>query len=244
MEDNAIRAIMIAVGIFVIMLVLTGIILYVSTARNMATTVDKTLNSWDDITVTNIMDYEGDIEISCTGMDFINFLRRNYTREDIYVTINDEETMQNQPISWWKSDNTNNINEIKIAKIDANASIVMKKKTTTNLNDEATHSITVIGELFSARDVYMTDKVWSMKKDNEDKYAYVTDGETILRIGDKVNYQYSGLWTVLGANNGKILLIGSALSSTYSFGREFKLSHINQILANCDSQNGAVKRKC
>lgn len=220
MEENASRAIMIGVGVFVIVLVLSGIILYVDAARKMATVVDKSLNSWDDITVSNIMEYTGDISIKCTGTDFVNFLRKNFMREDIYITISSVNTMKNLPISYWKGENTGNVSEVKLANINRSAEIVMKKSTTTNSSGVDKYMITIEGNVFSNRDAYVTDSVWKMEKDNDGKYAYVTDGDAYIEIGDTVNYvttESSGtVWKVLGAYDGKILLLGSTVKSISS----------------------------
>lgn len=250
MEDNTTRVIMIAVGLFIILIATSAIILYVSVARNMATVVDKKLNTWDDITVTNIMDYSGDVSIKCTGMDFVNFLRKNFMREDIYITVSSVTDMQNKHISWWKSENTNNISEIKLAKIDTNATITMKKSTTTDSNGVATHLITVNGNLFSSRDAYVTDSVWKMEKDSQGRYAYVTDGKITLEIGDSVNYVTSksagASWKVLGAENGKILLLGSGsaqveLNANKLRDNVVKLSDFDNNFSGWDNGDGALK---
>lgn len=246
MEDNATRAIMIGVGIFIIMLVITGIILYVNVARDMATTVDKKLNSWDDITISNIMDYDSDIAIKCTGIDFINFIRNNFLRDDIYVTIENVDDMQDLPISWWKNESTNNISDIKIANINANATITMRKKNSVNSSGVPLYNVIIEGDVFLSKDAYVTDSVWKMQRDSEGRWAYVTDGETVLTIGAVVSYGLDGWnqeWKVLGANNGKILLLGKELEDVLFVNRNFDLSYIENIVKsyNYDSQTGAVK---
>lgn len=237
MDDNASRAIMIGVGVFVIMLVLTGILLYINTARNMATVVDKGLNSWDDITYSNIMDYDGDITIKCTGMDFVNFLRKNFMREDIKFMLDGVTSGKSLDISWWKNESTGNVSEVKLAGINTNAEITMTKKTTLDKNGVPSHLITIEGNVFSNRDAYVTDSVWQMKKDSSGDYAYVTDGETVLNIGDSVNYKTSASsstsWQVLGAADGKILLLGNTSKSKEL---DFKKLRDNEItLADLDN---------
>lgn len=251
MEENASRAIMIGVGVFVIVLVLSGIILYVDAARKMATVVDKSLNSWDEITVSNIMDYTGDISIKCTGADFVNFLRKNFLREDIYITISSVITMKNLPISYWKGENTGNVSEVKLANINRSAEIVMKKSTTTDSNGVDKHVITIEGDVFANRDAYVTDSVWKMEKDNDGRYAYVTDGYTVIEIGDTVNYvttESSGsVWKVLGAYDGKILLLGSAAKSitndewlTFAAGSNI-FTTVREKFVDFDNGTGALK---
>lgn len=234
MEDNASRAIMIGVGIFVVLLVLTSIILYVNAARNMATVVDKGLNSRNESTVTNIMDYSGDISIKCTGIDFVNFLRKNFMREDIYITIIGQDDMQKQSISWWKSEKTDNVSEIKLAKIDIDATITMKKATIVNNNGVEEYLITVDGGVFSSRDAYVTDSTWEMKKDVDGRYAYVTDGKTSLQIGDSVRYANSE-WKVLGVENRKILLLGNKYEVKLDASKDIELEEFNDKFASLDN---------
>ena len=145
MEDNATRAIIIGVGLFVILLTISGIILYVNAARNMANVVDKSLNTWDNITYNNIMDYKEDITIKCTGMDFINFIRKNVMREDIFVTTIAEDTviLNNVSMSYWKSDYSDNASELKLASISVDSEVIMRKRTVTDQNGVNTYYITV-----------------------------------------------------------------------------------------------------
>lgn len=248
MDDNASRAIMIGVGVFVIMLVLTGILLYINTARNMATVVDKSLNSWDDITYSNIMDYDGDITIKCTGIDFVNFLRKNIMREDIKFTLNEVSGYENLPISWWKNESTGNVSEVKLAKVDTSAQITMTKKTTEDRYGVKSHLIIVEGNIFSNRDAYVTDSFWEMQKDSSGNYAYVTDGNVVLEIGDSVSYKTSKSsgtsWKVLGAYEGKILLLGSAYQrSNLNFSElrdnEVTLADLDNTFKGWDNGTGA-----
>lgn len=144
MEDNATRAIMIGVGLFVILLIITGVILYVNAARNMASVVNKSINTWDNITYSNIMEYNGDATIECTGMDFINFIRENFMREDIVVIINSgEETILNKNMDYWKNEHSNTVSEIKLASISVDSKVKMIKKTVTDENGVNTYYITV-----------------------------------------------------------------------------------------------------
>ena len=145
MEDNATRAIIIGVGLFIILLVITGVILYVNAARNMASIVNKSINTWDDITYSNIMEYNGDVTINCTGMDFVNFVRENFMREDIYVTMVAEDTviLDKVNMSYWKSEHSNNVSELKLASISVDSNVIMRKKTVTDENGVNTYYITV-----------------------------------------------------------------------------------------------------
>ena len=134
MGDNAIRAIMIGVGAFVVVIVITGVILYVNTARNMATAVEGNLSSWEDVTIDNIMDYNGDVEIECTGADLINFLRINFSRLDVRLAIAEEgkpipkyDDFKQLSVEWGSKD-TDGISAIKLAKINVSASLKMKKE--------------------------------------------------------------------------------------------------------------------
>lgn len=251
MEDNATRAIMIGVGIFIIVMVISGVILYINAARNMATVVDSGLNSWDDITYNNIMDYGDDIAIKCKGIDFINFLRKYYMRDDIYFTISETTDIgQNLSIAWWKNENTDGISEAKIAKINTTADIVMKKNIVENSNGEVNYYITIDGELFSNRDAYVTDSVWNMERDSEGNYSYVTDGNVVLEIGDSINYVTSAssgtTWKVLGAKGGRILLLGDTfkqieLNPSKLKSNEVKLNDFNTVFSGWDDGNKALK---
>ena len=141
MEDNATRAIIIGVGLFVILLVITGVILYVNAARNMASVVNKSLNTWDNITYSNIMEYNGDVTINCTGMDFVNFIRENFMREDIYVTMVAEDTviLDKVNMGYWKSEHSNNVSELKLASISVDSNVTMRKKIVTDENGVNTY---------------------------------------------------------------------------------------------------------
>lgn len=238
MEDNAIRAITIGVGVFIIVVVLSGIVLYINVAKDMATAVDKSLNSWDDITVSNIMDYKGDIKIKCTGIDFINFLRKNYGRTDIRLTIEGDTDIQNQPLSWWKAKTSSDISEVKLAKINASSELEMKKE---SINNEY-YMVTVKGDVFSVRDPYMTDSAWEMKRDATGRYAFVTNGAITLEIGDYIIYN-NKYWFVLGANNGKILILGREDRSEITLNKNVSidLSEFDDIFSDLDDGPEAVK---
>lgn len=194
MEDNATRAIMIGVGLFVILLIITGVILYVNAARNMASVVNKSINTWDNITYSNIMEYNGDATIECTGMDFINFIRENFMREDIFVTINSgkETILDKVNMDYWKNEHSNTVSEIKLASISVDSKVTMKKETVTDENGVNTYYITVKYTV----DLPVIIRAYETKDDAQNGVNSIQNGASIIvgkeekekKIYYKVNY--------------------------------------------------------
>lgn len=195
MEENATRAIMIGVGLFIVLLTITGVLLYVNAARSMATVVDKGLNSWDDISYNNIMDYNGDVTIECTGIDLINFIRKYVGRDDIYLSIvTDSEEVKNEKITAWKSNNSNNASEEKLSGINADSKIIMKKTVKTDFSGVNTYYVKVEYRV----DLPANVRAYESKENAENGVSSIVDGAKIVVENDakwiyyKVNYSNNG----------------------------------------------------
>ncbi len=215
MEDNATRAIIIGVGLFVILLTISGIILYVNAARNMANVVDKSLNTWDNITYNNIMDYKEDITIKCTGMDFINFIRKNVMREDIFVTTIAEDTviLNNVSMSYWKSDYSDNASELKLASISVDSEVIMRKRTVTDQNGVNTYYITVE---FSTNLATSVEAYTNLTDAKNGENAIVAD-EKVMLTEDEMTIYYKVIYSkneAVSKITGVIYSGGSPVSNT------------------------------
>lgn len=136
------RAVMIGVGIFIILITLTAVITYVNVAKDMATAVDKGLNEWDEININNVMDFEGNVTINVSGIDLINFIRKNVSREDIRLRLG-QFTEVYDDISIFRN-SIGNASEEKLLDINPNAKIQMQKI----VESDGTILITVIGDIW------------------------------------------------------------------------------------------------
>lgn len=142
MEDNALRALMIGVGIFIVIVIISVIIGYVNVAKDMATVVDSGINPWDEIDINNIMDLGSNVSINVRGIDLINFIRNNINNSKVRIKLG-QFTDSYEDIVSWKND-IGNASEERLMNINPNAKLQMTK----NVLSNGTIQITVLGDIW------------------------------------------------------------------------------------------------
>lgn len=136
------RAIMIGVSVFIIVITLSAVIMYVNVAKDMATTVNKGVNEWDEIDINNIMDFEGNVSINVRGIDLINFIRNNINNSNIRIKLGQFSDSYEDIVSW--KNGIGNASEERLMNINPNAKLQMQK----NVLSDDTIVITVIGDIW------------------------------------------------------------------------------------------------
>jgi len=136
------RAVMIGVGVFIILITLTVIVSYVNVAKDMATAVDKGINRWENIDYTNIMDYNGNVTIDITGINLINFIRKYVNYENIRLKLGQFSASFEDIVTWKNA--IGNASEEKLMNINPNAKLKMSK----NILADGTIIITVLGDIW------------------------------------------------------------------------------------------------
>jgi len=142
LEDNALRALMIGVGIFIVIVIISVIIGYVNVAKDMATVVDSGINPWDEIDINNIMDLGSNVSINVRGIDLINFIRNNINNSKVRIKLG-QFTDSYEDIVSWKND-IGNASEERLMNINPNAKLQMTK----NVLSNGTIQITVLGDIW------------------------------------------------------------------------------------------------